>query len=116
MTFADTLPLVWPLTFIVVALFVLRKVEDGIQPVVKVVIGGVAKNAQQYALMYAMAMLYATAASLQALAEVATAFHWVYVAAFAKVMQPGTVAIIAYVTKPPAVSQVTPEPQKTPSV
>lgn len=106
MTFSDSLPYVWPLTFLLVALFVLRKVSDDLRPVVTGVAGGLAKNAQQYALMYAMGLLYASAAGLQALGEVAASFNWVYVAAFAKVMQPTTVAIIAYVTKPPSVTQV----------
>lgn len=105
MNFSDTLPLIWPLSFVLVALFVLRKVEEEIRPLVRNVVGGVAKNAQQYALMYAMAFIYASAASLQALGEVATQFGWIYVAAAAKVLQPGIVAVIAYVTKPPQFTQ-----------
>lgn len=102
-------PLIWPLCILLFSLFVLRKVGTDLQPVVRGVVGGVAKNAQQYALMYAMGMLYATAAGLQSLGEVATQFQWVYVAAFAKVAQPMTVAVIAYVTKPPAITQAAPD-------
>jgi hypothetical protein len=104
-TFADTLPLIWPLAFVLVALFVLRKIEAQINPIIVNVVGGVATNAKQYALMYAMAFIYASAASLQALGEVATGFGWIHIAAFAKVAQPGIVAIIAYVTKPPQFTQ-----------
>jgi len=109
MTFTDTLPLVWPLTFLVIALFLLRKVEAQVNPIVVGIVSGVSINAKQYALMYAMALLYASAASLQALGEVAASFHWVYVAAFAKVLQPGLVAVIAYVTKPPQFTQAKPD-------
>lgn len=114
MNFAETLPLVWPLTFLLLALIVLRKVGDDMRPVFVGVVGGVAQNAKQYSLMYAMGALYATGSSLQALGEVATSFQWIYVAAFAKVAQPGVIAIIAYVTKPPAITQVAPtNPQST---
>lgn len=105
----DTLQLIWPLCVVLIILFILRRVGDDIKPIAHGVVGGLAKNAQQHALAYAMAMLYATAASLQALAEVAASFHWDYLAAFAKVLQPGTVAIIAYVTKPPAFTQAAPD-------
>lgn len=109
MSFTQSLPLVWPLTFLLLALFVLRKVGDDMRPVFVGVVGGVAQNAKQYSLMYAMGALYATGASLQALGEVATQFDWIYVAAFAKVAQPGVIAIIAYVTKPPAITQANPD-------
>lgn len=110
MNFTQCFPLVWPLTFLLLALIIIRKIGDDMRPVFVGVVGGVAQNAKQYSLMYAMGALYATGASLQALGEVATQFEWVYVAAFAKVAQPGVIAIIAYVTKPPAITQVTPEP------
>lgn len=102
MKYGDIEHCIWPLAFLLITLVVLRKVEKDLQPVVNGVVGGVAKNAQKNALMYAMGIIYASAASLQALGEVATSFGWVHVAAFAKVAQPGVVAIIAYVTKPPA--------------
>ncbi len=105
MSFADTIPLVWPLAFVLVALFVMRKVGDDLRPIVNGVVGGLAKNASQHALGYAMASLLATLGCLQELAAVATDFHWVYVAAFAKVLQPGLAAIVGYVIKPPAFTQ-----------
>ncbi len=73
MNFSDTLPLIWPLSFVLLGLFILRKVGNDLQPVVRGVVGGVAQNAQKNALMYAMGMLLAAAASLQALGEVSTA-------------------------------------------
>ena len=109
MTFADTLPLIWPLAFILVALFVLRQVRDDVRPIFVNVVSGVAVNAKQYSLMYAMAFMYASSASLQALGEVAIAFGWIHVAAFAKVAQPGMIAVIAYVTKPPQFTQAAPD-------
>lgn len=109
MTLSDLTQFVWPLAAIVVALFVLRKVGDDLRPIANNVVNGLAKNAQQHALGYAMALLLATLGSLQALAEVAAEFHWVYVGAFAKVMQPGLAAIVGYVIKPPAFTQANPE-------
>ena len=109
MNSVDSLPYVWPLAFVLVSLFILRQLRDEVRPIFINVVGGVASNAKQYSLMYAMAFIYASAASLQALAEVATSFGWVHVAAFAKVAQPGIVAIIAYVTKPPSFTQAAPD-------
>jgi len=54
MSFTDSLPFVWPLAFILVSLFILRRVGDDMRPIVNGVVGGVAKNAQQHALMYAL--------------------------------------------------------------
>lgn len=117
MSFAETLPLVWPLAFIFVALFVLRKVGNDIQPIVSGVIGGVAKNATQHALGYAMACILAVLSGLEALGEVAAQFHWIYVVAAAKIMTPMLATVIAYLTKPPQFTQAAPDtsPTKTAS-
>lgn len=109
MTIEESLHYVWPLAFILVSLFILRQVRDEIKPIMAGVVSGLATNAKQYYLMYAMAAIYASAASLQALGEVATQFGWIYVAAGAKVLQPGIVAVIAYVTKPPQFTQASPD-------
>jgi hypothetical protein len=58
-------------------------------------------QAATYAPAYAMGFLYASAASLQALTEVASQMQWPYLVAASKVLQPGIVAIIAYVNKSP---------------
>lgn len=102
--------LVWPLSFLLVALLVLRQVREQLEPITTGVVRGLSSHAQRYALGYALACLYASAASLQALADEATRLGWLYVAAAAKVIQPGAVAIIAYVTKAP--TQAAPEEKK----
>ncbi len=110
----EALTMLWPLIFLLITLVCLWRVEKEMKPVVTGVITGLATNAAQKALLYAMGALYFAAASLQALGEVSTSFGWVHVAAFAKVLQPGVVAIIAYVTKPPAISQANPTPPPAP--
>lgn len=101
MTFTDTLPLVWPLTFLLLALFVLRKVEAELRPVFTNVVAGVAKNAQSNALQYAMGLALATLSSMQALQEVATQFGWVWVAAGAKILGPGLGTLVAFMKPSP---------------
>ena len=114
MTFAGTLPYVWPLAFILVALIVIRKIGDDIRPVASAVIGGVAKNAAQHSLAYAMATILAVLSGLNALAEVSTEFHWTYVVAATKILTPMLATIIAYLTKPPQFTQAAPDvPSKT---
>ena len=95
--------IVWPLALVLVALMVLRRFSALIDPLLHEVVGGLSGHAKRYAFAYAMAMVYAAAASLQALADEATRLGWVYVAASAKVIQPGAVALIAYVSKSPTV-------------
>lgn len=102
MTFFETLNLVWPLVFLLLALFVLRKVEADLRPVFTNVVAGVAKNAQSNALQYAMGMALACLSSMQALAEVATQFGWIYIAAGAKIVGPGLGTLIAFMKPSPA--------------
>lgn len=101
-------PLIWPLAFLLVALLVVRQIRDEMKPVARAVVDGLAKHGARHSLAYAMAILYATAASLQALADVARDMGWLYVEAFAKVVQPGAVAIIAFVRPSPAESGTRP--------
>lgn len=110
MNFAETLPLIWPLTFLLIALFLLRKADDALQPIITGVVGGVAKNATQHALAYAMATILAVLSGLEALGEVATQFHWVYVIAGAKILTPMLATVVAYLTKKPSFTQPTPDP------
>jgi hypothetical protein len=93
--------LVWPLCFVLVALFVLQRLRESLEPITSGVVKGLSVHAQRYAFSYALVCLYASAASLQALADEATKLGWLYVAAAAKIIQPGAVAVIAFVTKPP---------------
>jgi len=83
----------------VALIFVIR---DAVRPVVVAVVSGLIGHATKYATGYAFGMLLATAASLQELAAIATDNHWTYVAAAAKVLQPGLVAVIAYIRPAPA--------------
>lgn len=102
MTTVDQLQLVWPLTFLLVALLLLRKMEARINPIVDGITNTLATDATRYATAWMMGAIYAGAASCQALGEVARQFEWIYVEAVAKVLQPGLVAIIAYVTRSPS--------------
>ncbi len=103
MDILDVPPLVWPLIALLVMLLVARQVRNELSPLVSSVIGGLAIHAAKHSLAYAMAFLYATAASLQALADVSREQSWVYVEAACRVLQPGCVAIIAFVR--PSVAQ-----------
>lgn len=94
--------LVWPLCFVLIALLILRKVEQDVHPIVTGMVSGLAAQSGKHAAAWAMALLMASAASCQALSEVATELGWVYVAALAKVLQPGLVAVIAYVIRSPS--------------
>jgi hypothetical protein len=94
---------VWPMCFLLVAFVVLRRVKDSLDPIVQGMTGTLKVQATKYAMAWALACMYAAGASLQALGEVATQLGWVYVAAFAKVSQPGIIAVIAFVNKSPDV-------------
>lgn len=91
--------IIWPLSALLVCLFVLRQLRDDVKPIFTNIINGVAKNAQMNAMTYAMALMLGTLSSLQALTEVATQLGWLYVAAAAKVLQPGLAAVVALMTK-----------------
>lgn len=95
------------------ALVVLRQVKHTIGPIVQGMSLTLRVQAQRYAMAWALATMYAAAASLQALGEVAASLHWVYVAAFAKVTQPAVVAIIAFVNKAP--DEIATSPKATPT-
>ena len=70
-------------------------------PIVVAVVTGLTAHATKYATAYAYGALLAVTASLQAMAEVATQQGWVYCAAAAKILQPGLVAVLAYVRPSP---------------
>lgn len=93
--------LLWPFAFVCVWLITLLAIGKVASPVLHGMVGGLSLHAKRYAFAYAMCMVYASTASLQALADEATRLGWLYVAASAKVVQPGFVAIIAYVSKSP---------------
>lgn len=112
MTYADISPIIWPLAALLVSLIILRKLSNSIEPVFQGLISGLKNQASRHSLAWLMALMYASAASLQSLSEVAAALQWVYVAAFAKVVQPAVVAIIAYVNRPPQSLNPPTDPQK----
>jgi hypothetical protein len=108
--------LVWPLVVLLVALFVLRQIESDVKPIVSGMVSGLAAQSSRHAASWAMALLMASAASCQALGEVATDLGWVYAAALAKVLQPGLVAVIAYVMRSPTQGQSTSTGNTTPPI
>jgi hypothetical protein len=103
----NLIPLVWPAAFLVIAIILIWKVGDDVNPIVKGMVGGLSDHASRYATAYAFGGLLAVAASLQELAAIAVDMKWVYVAAAAKVLQPGLVAVIAFVRTP---APTTPKP------
>ncbi len=113
MSFAEALNLVWPLTFLLAVLLVIRKLEDDFKPVIVSMVGGLATHAQSRAVTYVMALMLGTAASLQALGEVARSFNWVYVEAFAKIANPGVVAVMGFLMRSPTQDAPPPPPKPT---
>ena len=95
----ETAPFAAPLFVALILLFILRRADAVVQPIVVNVVTGIAKQAQSNALAYGLAIGYGLSASLQALAEQATILHWLVIAAFAKVANPFIVAMLAYAAK-----------------
>lgn len=102
------LQLVWPLSFILVALFVLRQLRSDITPIFKSVVGGLSQNAARNATQYAIALGFGLSASLSAFWDVfrsldnttlGTMSWHQYFALWAKVANPFVVAILAYATQ-----------------
>lgn len=96
---ADIAPFTWPLVVMVGLLFILRKVETTVNPIVESVVRGVASSATGNALTYGLAIGYGLSASLQSLSEQATLLHWPIIAALAKVVNPCIVAMLAFAAK-----------------
>lgn len=100
--------IVWPLTFLLVALFVLRKVEQDVRPIFVAVTRGVAVQAGNNAAAYATAILFGLTAAASAFidvfnglsAEALAAMSWhQYATLWVKVLNPFFVAILAYATQ-----------------
>lgn len=87
---------VWPLCFLLVALIILKRAREDVRPIFIKMRDSLTAQAGKYAMLWAFALLTATLASLQALQEVAQQMQWVYVAAAAKIMQPGLAVLVAY--------------------
>lgn len=108
MTFADSLPYVWPLTILLVALLVLRQVREEMKPIFSSIVGGLSKNAQSNATQYAIAIGFGLSASMSAFYDVfndltstnLAAMSWhQYAALWTKVLNPFIVAVLAYATQ-----------------
>lgn len=104
--------IIWPLVFLLIALIILKQVKDEVKPIFTGMVSSLATQSKVNAMQWALGMMLGTVASLQAVVEVATQMHWVYIGALAKVLQPGMAAVIAFVTKSPSESK--PKPTNPP--
>lgn len=102
------LQIVWPLSFILCFLFVLRKVEADVRPIVTGVVTGLAGDATHNAKQWGIAVMFGLSASLAAFYDVFSelgtkdlaALSWhQYAAYWTKVLNPFIVAVLAYVTQ-----------------
>ena len=100
--------LIWPLTFLLIVLVVIRQVFQDVRPILISVVNGVAKDASSNARSYAVAILFGLSASFSAFWDVfhtldATTFSLLtwhqYAALWTKVLNPFIVAVLAYATK-----------------
>lgn len=108
MNTSDMLPFVWPLCFVLVTLFILRQLGDGLRPVFTSITTGLSRNASTNATKYAIAIGFGLSASLSAFYDVFNAltiaaqselsFHQ-YAALWTKVLNPFIVAVLAYATQ-----------------
>jgi hypothetical protein len=108
MNSSDLQNLVWPLTFVLVLLIVLRHLRDEVKPIFASVVGGLSQDAGRNAKQYAIAIGFGLSASLSAFVDVfkeldaaavgALGWHQ-YAAAWAKVANPFVVAVLAYATQ-----------------
>jgi len=98
----DYLQKIWPFIPLLLAVFLFWlavRIRNDVQPIVVNVINGVARQAGTNAVPCAIAIGFGLSASLEALAEQATALHWLLIAAGCKVVQPFIVAVLAYATQ-----------------
>lgn len=114
---------VWPLTFLLIALCVLRKVEQDVRPIFVAVTRGVAVQAGNNAAAYATAILFGLTAAASAFIDVfqamdaakLTALSWhQYATLWVKIANPFFVAILAYATQNKFVRVDNPAGVKTP--
>lgn len=105
---ADMLQLVWPLSFVLCFIFILRKVEGDVRPIVTNMVNGLAAGAQRNATQWAIALAFGVSASLSAFYDVfndlaardLAALSWhQYAALWSKVLNPFIIATLAYVTQ-----------------
>lgn len=87
---------------VVIAFLVIYRTGERARRLADAVEQGLINDAIKDYKAYAMATMYALAASLQALSDVASGMGWHKTAAVAKVVLPGIVAVIAFVNKSPS--------------
>lgn len=93
--------LVWPLSFILISLLVLRQLRDDVRPIFNGMVGALSTQATRNAVAWAVGIMMGTLASLQAMSEVAHQMQWPYIEALAKILQPGLAAVVAYIMASP---------------
>lgn len=89
------------LVAVLLALLAIYKAGPRVERMADAVERGMVQDAVTNWRAWGMATLYALAASLQALADVAREMGWPRTAAVARFLQPGLVAAIAYINKSP---------------
>lgn len=106
--------IVWPLAFVLVALFVLRSLRERISPIADGVVSGISKHASQFALLYALAFLLAMNASLEKVVstfgaltrdQLAGLAWWQVGALLAGCFTPAVSTLIALIIKSPLESK-----------
>lgn len=101
---------IWPLSFLLVALVILRRIRDDVRPIFLGMVAPLTKQAQTNAVAWTVGIMLGILSSLGALTEVANTQHWVFVANFCKVLGPGLATIVALIKQSPMPppSQTTP--------
>jgi hypothetical protein len=93
-------PNVWPLTFLLFALIVFHKLRERIDPILDVVVDGLAKDAQRKYYLYSYIIIICAAACLDKVGDVAETMGWTYLFLAAEVAQPIFVTLIAFLPRP----------------
>lgn len=97
-------PVVWPLTFLLVALVVIHLVREEVKPIIRAVVAGLSTDAATHSKTYATYIAFGLSASLAAWVEAfkdlsaanaADLSYWQFSAIFARILNPFIVAILA---------------------
>ena len=92
---------IWQLSFILIALIILKRIKDDIRPIFIGMVTPLTKQAQTNAVAWAVGIMLGTLASMGALVEVASQMGWVYVAIACKVSSPFLATIVALIKQSP---------------
>lgn len=93
--------IVWPMTFLLIALIILRQIRDDVRPIFRAMVDPLTKQAQTNAVAWAIGIMLGIQSSLGALKEVADAQQWVVVANTCKIVGPGLCTIVALILRSP---------------